>query len=94
VGAAVQLRIVRFSGAALTRGIEAHMLEGARVRIFSAPKTVVDCLRYRSLVGMNVAIEALRDCLEQRKSSSGELWDLARACRIGSVMRPYVEALT
>jgi predicted transcriptional regulator of viral defense system len=89
----VQLRIMRFSGAALELGIEAHELEGARVRIYSAAKTVVDCFRYRNLVGMDVAMEALRDCLDQRKSSPGELWELAQACRIGSVIRPYIEAL-
>ncbi|MEI6725664.1 MAG: type IV toxin-antitoxin system AbiEi family antitoxin domain-containing protein [Actinomycetes bacterium] len=90
---AVQVRIMRFSGAALALGIEAYELEGTQVRVYSAAKTVVDCFRYRNLVGMDVAIEALRDCLQQRKSSPGELWDLAKACRIGSVMRPYIEAL-
>ena len=90
---AVRVRIMRFSGAALELGIEAHELEGARVRIYSAAKTVIDCFRYRNLVGMDVAVEALRDCLEQRKSSPGELWELAQACRIGSVIRPYIEAL-
>lgn len=89
----VQLRIMRFSGAALTLGVETHELEGARVRIYSAPKTVVDCFRYRNLVGIDVAVEALRDCLRQGKSSPGELWEIAVACRIGSVMRPYIEAL-
>jgi len=90
---AVQVRIMRFSGAALTLGIEAHELEGTRVRVYSAAKTIIDCFRYRNLVGMDVAVEALRDCLQQNKSSPGELWELARACRIGSVIRPYIEAL-
>ena len=90
---AVQIRIMRFSGAALTLGIEAHELEGVEVRVYSAAKTVVDCFRYRNLVGVDVAIEALRDCLQQRKSSPDELWRLAQECRIGSVMRPYIEAL-
>jgi len=90
---AVQVRIVRFSGAALALGIEAHELEGTRVRVYSAAKTVIDCFRYRNLVGMDVAVEALRDCLEQRRSSPAELWDLAQACRTGSVIRPYIEAL-
>ncbi len=91
---AVQLRILRFSGAALRLGVDVHELEGTQVRIFSAPKTVIDCFRYRHLVGIDVAIEALRDCLQQRKASPGELWELAQACRIGSVMRPYIEALS
>ena len=90
---AVPLRIMRFSGAALTLGAEAHELEGTQVRVYAAAKTVIDCFRYRNLVGMDVAIEALRDCLRQNKSSPGELWELAQQCRIGSVMRPYIEAL-
>ena len=90
---AVAVRIVRFSGAALAMGVEEHRLEGVLVPIYSAPKTVVDCFRYRHLVGVDVAIEALRDCLEQRKSTPDELWKLAQVCRIGSVMRPYIEAL-
>ena len=90
---AVQVRIMRFSGSSLTAGIEAHELEGVRVRIYSAAKTVVDCFRYRNLVGVDVAIEALRDCLEQRKGAPDEIWELAERCRIGSVMRPYIEAL-
>jgi predicted transcriptional regulator of viral defense system len=90
---AVLIRIARFSGPARTLGVETHEFEGVEVRVYSAPKTVVDCFRYRHLVGFDVAIEALQDCLSQRKSSPGELWELARACRIGSVMRPYIEAL-
>jgi predicted transcriptional regulator of viral defense system len=90
---AVPVRIMRFSGAAFELGIEAHELEGARVRIYSAAKTVIDCFRYRNLVGIDVAVEALRDFLDQRRRSPGELWELAQACRIGSVIRPYIEAL-
>lgn len=87
------LRIVRFSGAPLTMGTEEHVLEGVSVRVYSATKTVVDCFRCRNQVGLDVAIEALRDCLAQRKSTPSELWEMAVACRIGSVMRPYIEAL-
>jgi len=90
---AVRLRIMRFSGPALSLGVETHELEGIRVRVYSAAKTVVDCFRYRNLVGMDVAVEALRECLRQGKGSPGELWEIATACRIGSVMRPYIEAL-
>lgn len=88
-----QVRVMRFSGLALTTGVEEHVIEGVAVRIFGPAKTVVDCFRYRNKIGFDVALEALRDCLEQRKSSPDELWELARACRIGSVIRPYIEAL-
>jgi len=87
------LRIVRFSGQSLRMGIEEHELEGVTVRVYSVAKTVVDCFRCRSLVGLDVALEALRDCREQRKCTPSDLWEMAVACRIGSVMRPYIEAV-
>jgi len=90
---AVQVRVMRFSGPALTLGVESHELEGVTVRVYSAAKTVVDCFRYRNLVGADVAVEALRDCLRADRSSPAELWRIAVPCRIGSVMRPYIEAL-
>ena len=86
------LRIIRFSKPALDLGVEEHLLEGVPVRVYSAVKTVVDCFRYRHEVGIDVAIEALRDCRERGKGTPAELWDMAVACRIGSVMRPYIEA--
>lgn len=87
------VRVVRFSGAPLTEGVEEHVLEGVPVRIYSVAKTVIDCFRCRNHVGLDVAIEALRDCREQRKCTPSELWEMAVACRIGSVMRPYIEAV-
>jgi predicted transcriptional regulator of viral defense system len=87
------LRIVRFSGPALSLGVEEHVIEGVTVRVYSAPKTVVDCFRYRNTVGLDVAMEALRDCRRQNKCTPAELWDIARATRIGSVIRPYIEAV-
>ena len=90
---AVAVRIMRFSGSPLTANVEEHLLEGVPVHIYSPGKTVVDCFRYRNLVGLDVAVEALRDCLEQRKCAPAELWEIARECRISTVMRPYIEAM-
>jgi predicted transcriptional regulator of viral defense system len=86
-------RIVRFSGPAFSLGVEEHMVEGVMVRVYSAPKTVVDCFRYRNTVGLDVAMEALRDCRRQNKATPAELWEIARATHIGSVIRPYIEAV-
>jgi predicted transcriptional regulator of viral defense system len=88
------LRIVRFSGVALTFGVEHHMIENVPVRIFSPAKTVADCFKYRNKIGLDVAIEALRDCLRQRKATRDALADAAKACRVSAVMRPYLEALS
>lgn len=86
------LRIVQFSGAALTSDIEEHTIEGVCVRVYSAAKTVADCFKFRHKVGLDVAIEALQDCLKQRKASRDELWSAAKVCRMTNVMRPYLEA--
>ena len=88
------LRIVRFSGVALNFGVEHHMIEKVAVRIFSPSKTVADCFKYRNKIGLDVAIEALRDCLRQRKATRDALADAAKACRVSAVMRPYLEALS
>jgi predicted transcriptional regulator of viral defense system len=87
------LRVVRFSGAALTSGVGEHVIEGVPVRIFTPAKTVVDCFRYRNKIGLDVAIEALRDCYRQRLATIDELWDLANRLRVANVMRPYLESL-
>lgn len=87
------VRIARFSGAALREGIEEHVLEGVRVPVFSPAKTVADCFKYRNKIGLDVAIEALRECRQSRRCSMDELWRYAGVCRVRNVMRPYLEAL-
>lgn len=90
----VLVKIVRFSGEALEAGVELHNIEGVSTRITNPARTVVDCFRYRNKIGQDIANEALRDALAQRKSSLPELALLARQCRIFSVMRPYLELFT
>jgi predicted transcriptional regulator of viral defense system len=89
----VAIEVVRAKGEALTAGIERHVIEGVLVPITIAAKTVADCFKYRSRVGLDVAIEALRDCLTQRRVSIEELWRMATICRVQNVMRPYLESL-
>jgi len=88
------LRIVRFSGPALSFGAEEHEVGAVKVRIFSPAKTVADCFKYRNKIGLDVAIEALRDCIQQRKATLDELWTAAKVCRMSNVMRPFLEAVT
>lgn len=87
------MRFVLASGAPLTEGIERITIEGRTVRIFNPAKTVADCFRYRRHVGMEVAIEALRSATRDRRCTADELWRNAKICRVGSVMRPYLEAV-
>lgn len=88
-----RLKIVRFSGAALTEMIEEHQIEKVAVRVYSPAKTVADCFKYRNKIGLDVALEALRDCYKQRKATMDGLWKAARVCRMENVMRPYLESL-
>ncbi|HEX6037288.1 type IV toxin-antitoxin system AbiEi family antitoxin domain-containing protein [Longimicrobium sp.] len=88
------LRIVRFSGAAWTYGVERHMVEGVPVRVYSSAKTVADCFKYRNKIGVDVAVEALRDSLRHRLATPDELMRAAAACRMTRVMTPYLQALT
>ena len=87
------LRVVRFSGQALMEGIEEHVLEGAKVRIYSLAKTVVDCFKYRNKLGLDVALEALRECWRGQKCTTDDLAHFARLCRVWNVMRPYLETV-
>ena len=87
------LRIVRFSGAARTFGVESHVIEGVEARITSRAKTVADCFKYRNKIGIDVAVEALREYLGKRGRSMDDLQRAADVCRVGRVIRPYVEAL-
>lgn len=89
-----KLQIVRFSGAALTTGIEEHLIEGISIKVYSPAKTVADCFKYRNKIGLDVALEALQDYLRDRRGSVDELMRCARVCRVENVMRPYVQALT
>ena len=85
-------RIVRFSGKALTEGVDEHTIEGVQVRIYDPAKTVADCFKYRNKIGLDVALEALREVLRGRKCSTDELWKYAKICRVSKTMRPYMEA--
>ncbi len=87
------LRIVRLSGPSLTHGIDKHQVEGVTVRVYSAAKTVADCFKFRNKIGIDVAIEALKDCLRQKKANVNEIYRYAKICRVSNVIRPYMEAL-
>lgn len=86
------LRTVRFSDASLRYGVEVKEVEGVPLRITSPAKTVADCFKFRNKVGLDVAMEALRDVLRERKATRDELWRCAQMNRVANVMRPYLEA--
>jgi predicted transcriptional regulator of viral defense system len=88
-----RIRFFRASGEAFTAGVERRRIDRTKVAIYNVPKTVADCFKYRNKVGLDVSLEALRDCLQSRRATFDELWKYARICRVERVMRPYLEAL-
>ena len=87
------LRVVRFSGKALTEGVGTHTIEGVPVRIYNAAKTIADCFKYRRKIGTDVAVEALKDALRHKRTTIDEIHRFAKVCRVDRVMRPYLEAI-
>lgn len=88
-----KLRVARFSGAALTIGIEVQRVEGVAIRVYSPAKTVADCFKYRNKLGIDVAVEALRDFTRKHRGGANELARYARVCRVARVMQPYLDAI-
>ncbi len=88
------VRFVTMSAALLAEGVETHNVDGVAVRVFNPARTVVDCFKYRNKIGLDVALEALREGWRERRFSMDEIARYARACRVGNVMRPYLESLT
>ena len=88
------LRIVRFPPPSLNTGVERHLIGGVTVKVTDVPRAVADCFKYRNQVGLDVALEALRDCWRQRRATMDQLHEAAVSRRMANVMRPYLESLT
>lgn len=91
---ALALRTLWFSGEMLNAGIERHVIEGVNVPIYCVAKTVADCFRFRNRIGVNIAVDALREAWRTRRVTADDLWKYAKICRVLNVMRPYFESLT
>ncbi|MCE9658300.1 MAG: type IV toxin-antitoxin system AbiEi family antitoxin domain-containing protein [Burkholderiales bacterium] len=89
-----EIRVVRMSDEALAEGVERHNIDGVKVPVFNAARTVVDCFRFRNKIGLDVALEALRDGWAKRKFTIDDVWRHATRGRVANVMRPYIEAIT
>lgn len=83
----------RFGGASYSSGVEQHSLHDTELRVYSPEKTVADCFKFRNQIGLDVAVEALRSCIERRRSSPADILKYARVCRVEKVMAPYMEAM-
>ena len=84
----------RFGAERFMLGLEEHVVEGTRMRVYSVARTVVDLFRYRNKIGLDVAIEALREGWKDRRFSLAEINRIAKDCRMSTVMKPYLEMVT
>jgi predicted transcriptional regulator of viral defense system len=87
------LRVVRFGGTSLTEGVEVHDVEGVQVKVYEPAKTVADLFKYRNKVGLDVALEALKEAWQEQRLDMNRLHRFAKICRVDRVMRPYLEAV-
>jgi predicted transcriptional regulator of viral defense system len=87
------VRVVRFSDKALHFGIQEKEVSGGKIRVFNPAKTVADCFKFRNKIGLDAALEALRDSYRQKKATMSQLWEAAEVCRVANVMKPYLESL-
>lgn len=87
------LKVVRFSPEALNYGAESKTVEGVTVRVTTIEKTIADCFKYRNKLGLDVALEALREAIQNRELNLDELWRCAKVDRVSNIIRPYLEAL-
>ncbi len=87
------IKFVRFSGTALSDGVETHRMDGVEIKVYCLAKTVADCFKYRHKIGLDVALEALRESRKSGRCTIDDLWRYAKVCRVSNVMRPYMEAM-
>ena len=93
INGTTKIRYMRFSQEALTSGIQTKTVDNLKVRVYCPAKTVADCFKYRNKVGLDVALEALREGWKERLFTMDELWKYAKICRVSNVMRPYLESI-
>ena len=87
------IKLIQYTSDAFTQGIETHRIDQVDIRVYSVAKTVADCFKHRNKIGLDVALEALKDARSQKKASADDLWRYAKICRVANVMRPYLEAV-
>ncbi len=88
------IKTVRFSGEALTSGIDFHTIDGVKVPVYNPAKTIADCFKYRNKIGLDITIEALKEGWKDKKFNMNDIWEYSKICRVQNVIRPYLESLS
>ncbi|MFI4939321.1 MAG: type IV toxin-antitoxin system AbiEi family antitoxin domain-containing protein [Burkholderiales bacterium] len=87
------VKMVQFAGEAYSEGSEVFDRDQVELRVYCVAKTIADCFKHRNKIGLDVALEALKDARSQKKVNADDLWRFAKICRVANVMRPYLEAI-
>lgn len=87
------IKMVQMTGDVYDEGIETVERDGVKLRVYGVAKTVADCFKHRNKIGLDVALEALKDVRTKRRASADDLWRYAKICRVANIMRPYLEAI-
>lgn len=87
------VKIIKFSGKYFSTAIEVYDIGGIKVKVYSPAKTIIDCFRFRNKIGLDIAVEALKDCIQQKKATIDDLWRMACDLHIIKIMRPYLEMI-
>ncbi|MDE1890871.1 MAG: type IV toxin-antitoxin system AbiEi family antitoxin domain-containing protein [Betaproteobacteria bacterium] len=87
------VKMVQFSDESYSEGIDLVQRDQIKLRVYSVAKTIADCFKHRNKIGLDVALEALKDARAQKKATNDDLWRFAKICRVANVMRPYLETV-
>jgi len=87
------VKMIQFAGEAYSEGVEIVERDQVKLRVYCVAKTVADCFKHRNKIGLDVALEALKDARAKKKASADDLWHFAKICRVANVMRPYLEVV-
>jgi predicted transcriptional regulator of viral defense system len=87
------IKMVQFTGEAYTAGVEEVERDGVKLQVYGVAKTVADCFKHRNRIGLDVALEALKDARVRNKASVDDIWRFAKVCRVANVMRSYLESI-
>jgi predicted transcriptional regulator of viral defense system len=87
------IKMVQLTGDVYAKGVEVFERDGVKLRLYSVAKTVADCFKHRNKIGIDVALEALKDARAGNKASVDDIWRYAKICRVTNVIRPYLESI-
>jgi predicted transcriptional regulator of viral defense system len=77
----------------LTTGVEEHLIDGCRIKIFEIEKTLVDCVKFRNKIGMDIVLEALRMYWHRPGADLEKLFSYAAMFRVKRLLQPIMEAI-